>query len=468
MDKSLENLLQFSVQVYGNLERFSETISKARCRIFYKGLNRNGTYITEEFAEKLIKTLPYAPVKGIYDSMLGDYEDHGESRTLGRIYGVVPETFNFAWEDHEDEDGVVRTYATSDVLLYTALYSEAEQIVKKAESMELYGPSIKGKWSEIDGNKCFVFEEGCFLGLQVLGQESEPCFEGAQFYSLKSELTQLLEELRTYNLNSQQTIGGKQQMPKFLFKLSDSQKYEALFAALNPNFTEEGGWEATKSICEVFDNYAVVIDYTDGKYYRAYYTKNDENDTVTLGDLTECYIVDVTSEEYKTLKAVQAINGGTYEKLDETLNTANATVDELTSKCEANEAKIAEQDGLLNTLNEEKATLASENEAVKAENATLVGEVNSLREYKKAAEDAKKEAVFTKYSKKLSEDTLKTYRDKVEDYDVESLDRELAYVLVQSDSSIFSLDTDKEEKEKMIPTGDQLTGLALVLSKYKK
>ena len=59
--------LNFKVQVYGELEKFSETISRSRCRIFYKGLNRNGTYITEEFAEKLISTIAYAPIKGIYE-----------------------------------------------------------------------------------------------------------------------------------------------------------------------------------------------------------------------------------------------------------------------------------------------------------------------------------------------------------------------------------------------------------------
>ena len=33
----------FPVTVYGNLEKYSDVISKGRCRIFYKGANRNGT-----------------------------------------------------------------------------------------------------------------------------------------------------------------------------------------------------------------------------------------------------------------------------------------------------------------------------------------------------------------------------------------------------------------------------------------
>ena len=82
---NFDSIKEFPVVVYSNLEKYSEVLSKARVRIFYKGLNRNGTYITDQFAEKLISTLPYAPVKGIYEE--NDYTDHGEARTEGRAYG---------------------------------------------------------------------------------------------------------------------------------------------------------------------------------------------------------------------------------------------------------------------------------------------------------------------------------------------------------------------------------------------
>ena len=37
--------LEFPVVVYGNLEKYNETISKGRCRVFYKYGNRNGTIL---------------------------------------------------------------------------------------------------------------------------------------------------------------------------------------------------------------------------------------------------------------------------------------------------------------------------------------------------------------------------------------------------------------------------------------
>ena len=67
------DISSFSVTIYGNLEKYNETISKARCRIFYKYGNRNGTYITDDFAEQLLSSISYAPVKGIYDNYDEDY-----------------------------------------------------------------------------------------------------------------------------------------------------------------------------------------------------------------------------------------------------------------------------------------------------------------------------------------------------------------------------------------------------------
>ena len=51
------NLSEFEISIFGELEPISPTLSKARCRTFYKGLNRNGGYIDDEFADKLASSL---------------------------------------------------------------------------------------------------------------------------------------------------------------------------------------------------------------------------------------------------------------------------------------------------------------------------------------------------------------------------------------------------------------------------
>jgi hypothetical protein len=158
-----KTLYEFDVSIYGGLEKYNEVLSKARCRIFYKYENRNGTYITDEFAEKLLSSISYAPVKGIYSEE--DFTDHGSARDQGRIYGIVPENPSVAWEDFVDEDGVTRTYACADVLIFTALYEEAKDIVGKSQSMELYAPSLKYHEAIVHNKRYIVFDEGCFLGL---------------------------------------------------------------------------------------------------------------------------------------------------------------------------------------------------------------------------------------------------------------------------------------------------------------
>ena len=51
MDEKLLKRINFSIEPVTEIQEISPIISKTRVRIFYTGLNRNLTYITEEFAE---------------------------------------------------------------------------------------------------------------------------------------------------------------------------------------------------------------------------------------------------------------------------------------------------------------------------------------------------------------------------------------------------------------------------------
>ena len=318
--------MKLPITVYGNLEKFTDTMSIGRVRIFYKYGNRNGTYITDEFAEKLIATLPYTPVKGIYEVEDGDYADHGASRDLGRIYGIVPgpQDMNFAWEKHVDEDGVEREYACVNVYYYTALYEEAGEIDGKGQSMELYRKSVVGTWKIIDGRQWYVFEKGSFLGLQVLGDDVEPCFEGAAFFSLYQSVKDLCEKLEHYQSNFQNYGEGGDTMPTITFKVSDRQKYDFLWSLLNVNYNEENEWCVEYSICDIYDEYAIVRNHAEGVFERVYYAKNDETDSLEITNRERCYIVDVTESEKNALQSLHAMNENSYEAVDETMQTSLA------------------------------------------------------------------------------------------------------------------------------------------------
>ena len=76
----------FQVSIYDNLTPFEKNplLSLARVRIFYKGLNRNRTFITETFAEILLNSLPYTPISAIRNDEGDDFTDHGKNREEGK------------------------------------------------------------------------------------------------------------------------------------------------------------------------------------------------------------------------------------------------------------------------------------------------------------------------------------------------------------------------------------------------
>lgn len=450
-----EKLFNFSATIYGDLTPYNEVLSLARCRIFYKGANRNGTYITDDFAEKLLSTVSYIPVKGIYDYTEGDYTDHGRNRYEGRIYGIVPENPNLRWETHEDEDGVLRTYACVDVLLFTGIYKEAKEIMGKSQSMELYAKSIDGDFQFINGKRYFVYTEGCFLGLQALGEETEPCFEGAAFYNLQESFEKFFQQIEEYNLKSQEKDGGEI-MDKVKFKLSDSQKYEMLWSLLNPDF--DNTYEIKYVICDVYDKYAIVRNLEDSQFERVFYTKSDETDSISIDNREVCYIVDVNQTEKEVLDAMAAVHG-TYEKYQEAYNKIENENSEFSSK-------IEEQSSTISTLQEENENISKELseakdnfEALTKDFENLQSENTELSEFKQSIENNRKENIIEQYSGKIDEETLKGFSEKIAEYSEEELKKELAYTFVNSNTEIFSF-------EGMYPKDEEKSGIEEILSRY--
>lgn len=460
-------LSKFSVVVYGDIHQYNQVLSQARCRIFYKGANRNGTFITDEFAESLISTLPYVPVKGIYDSMAGDYTDHGRERYEGRIYGVVPENPNFAWETHLDEDGVQREYACVDVLLFTGIYQkEALQIVGKQQSMELYKDSIEGDFQFINGQKYFVYTKGSFLGLQALGDNVEPCFEGAAFYSLFESLQGLLDQIKQFDLDRKKDEGGKE-MTIEMFKISDDQKYNMIWSLLNPNFNEEGGWMMSYGIDCVYDGYALAYNIAEGRHERVYYTKDDATDSLELGEKEVAYIVDINEAEKVALTNLRVMNGETFENVDEKFSQIEALENE---KVEFNQ-KIEEQETTIATLTQEKEDLGAELEQVKTSfteaseaNTNLTNELEELKNFKHQIELNEKNDVIDAYVDQLDAEVLNGFREKIDEFTQEELGKELAFALVKSKPSLFNNDPENG----FVPKDETPNGIEAILSKYKK
>jgi len=451
---------EFPVTVFGNLTPINNTISQARVRIFYKGLNRNGTYITDEFAETLVQSLPYSPVKGIYDGEGEDFTDHGKKRTQGQAYGVVAANPNFAWEKHLDEDGVEREYACADVILWTALYEEANEIVGKSQSMELYEPSILGEWKVMQGRRVFVFKEASFLGLQVLGDGVEPCFEGSAFFSLYSSLKEMVEEIKQFNLNSQKEKKGgeNQKMPSVIFKLSDEQKRDKLFVALNPEQRE-----FTLYPVATYDDHVIVHSWEDEKYFNITYTMAEDG-AVTFGEKKEVFAEFVTAAELNALNALRAINGGTYEAIDTNYTTLQTERDDFSQKAETFSTKVSEHEGTIATLTTDKQNAETSLHTAQARVTELEGEVESLNSFKLKKEKEEKDAVITKYSEQLSKDVISQYNtdERLAEFTAETLEKELAFQLVQSNPGLFT------QNPQYVPKDNgPKSGIEGILAKYR-
>ena len=167
------------------------------------------------------------------------------------------------------------------------------------------------------------------------------------------------------------------------FKLSDSQKHDLLFNLLNPNFNEEGGWMIECVPCEIYDDYALVLNYADTSYERVYYSKNDADDKIEITARERCYIVDVNTAEKEALTALKG--EGTFAQAVETRDAQNVKIEEQTTEISSLNTQIENlttenqnYSTKVGELEENISTLTTERDNVQAELHSAQETVNSL------------------------------------------------------------------------------------------
>ena len=264
------------------------------------------------------------------------------------------------------------------------------------------------------------------------------------------------------------------------FKLSDDQKYNMIWSLLNSRFNEENGYIMDYAICDVYDAYAIVFNFESKSYERAYYTKDDATDSLSIDRCETCYIVDVNEEEKRALDVLHQLNGDTYEKIDEVMTAKDGEIATLTADKEALEEanntfsqKNEEQENTISTLQQEKDAVATELDGVKADYESAQATIQSLTEENEALAAFKanvvlkeKEAVLDHYSQLLDAEIIESFREKIEDLTKDELDKELAYSLVQSQPTLF---TKNENDPGYVPKDNEtLTGIEGILSRYTK
>lgn len=187
-------------------------VSNCQIKVLYIGENRNRSYISKEVAEDMAKSLRGTPIVGYYIEDKTDFGDHGEQlvidgdgfhfNTLTKPYGFVAPDAKVWFQDFEDMDerGIktVRTYLVTDGYLWTGQFEECRSLLTnaKSQSMELNSETLNGEWSNAVNNnyELFIINDAIFSKLCILGDDVEPCFEGASIAP------------KTYNLDFQKTL----------------------------------------------------------------------------------------------------------------------------------------------------------------------------------------------------------------------------------------------------------------------
>ena len=226
--------MYLSVPIENTMEYISATeisplISKCYVKVCYVSQepNRNGTVITREVAEEMGKKLPGSPVVGYYNEATEDFEGHNRELNIGgnqmkivdvtRPYGFVP-TDAKVWFQKFDDNGITREYLVTECYIWTGAYPESQRVLEKGnnQSMELSENIQDGFWTKDinSGTPLFIYNEALIEKLCILGEDVEPCFEGAQF--VKQFSWQEFDDFRTKMFsmieNIQQTLqeGGSQ------------------------------------------------------------------------------------------------------------------------------------------------------------------------------------------------------------------------------------------------------------------
>lgn len=401
----------------------SDIGSRLNVAVFTKYRNRNGSYITDEYADYLIASATQGdtPVVGFFDPETQTWASH-TGPTLANGYGYV-ESF-IGWEPLTDTDGVTRDYAVFSVVIFTKYYEEAKKIRGQYQSMELDPTTIDGSWANFEGEEYFVYTKGDMLGLCVIGAH-EPCFSVSSFFSKNDE---------TY----------KSQYEKFSLLLSGL-KTQVKEAEINI----KGGERPV-------DNFELNKDTVEETTEQV---QEEVQPTVEVDFAAEPETEDTTSEvnnepEVETESNPEPEEPSEFEKLQHDF-------EELSNNYTKLQNDYAEISKTVETLTAANNDFAAQVETLTAEKSTLE---NSLASYEAQAKEVlveKKNTLIEKYEKVLSAEEINNFREKLNDMTYDELESKLAICFANNKLA-------DNNSDKKVPIPEQQSAFALLMNRYKK
>lgn len=209
-------------------------ISKCEIKVMYLGKNRNGSFIDKNTAIQMANSLPATPIVAAYNENKEDFGDHGEILHIedGEIkfscktvpYGFVAPDAEVWFQKFDDTnefgETTTREYMMTTGYLWTGQYPELDKCINQGQGQSMEIDDVDGHWTtDSNGIEFFIINDAIFTKLCILGDDVEPCFEGAsvtspevsEHFSYNKEFAHTLFAMMN-ELKSALTKGGS--MPK--------------------------------------------------------------------------------------------------------------------------------------------------------------------------------------------------------------------------------------------------------------
>lgn len=395
-------------------------MSKCEIKVLYLGENRNRSYISKEVATEMAKTLRGAPIVGYYKEEKDDFADHGEQiifddegikfNCLTKPYGFVSPDAQVWFQEFEDTDDfgnkIKREYLMTTGFLWTEQFEESKRVVEKGnnQSMELDEKTLDGHWSTNvnNGMEFFIINDAIFSKLCILGEDVEPCFEGATITAPTVSKT-----FTKVDDNFRQTLFTMMQDLKFALEGGKNMEIE------ERKEIEENTLEETASV--------------------------EESSMETIEEVEEN-----TGEDNSVSDIVED------ETPSEELTNENSEEDSIDTTIEENENSLEEEEA-----SEESSISIDEYNLLKNSYDELTEKYNELVAFKDAIELKEKESLIDSFYM-LSEEDKKDVKENINKYSKDEIEAKLSVICVRNKVN-FDQDTSDKNDNKVEEENSAIT-----------
>lgn len=474
----------------------SPLVTKGVAKVLYIGDNRNGTSIDEVTAIEMGRKLPGSPVVGYYRDDLEDFEEHSrkieittdkfEILDLTKPYGFVPTNSKIWLQDFVDDNSVTRRYLCCEVYIWTSAYPESQRVFEKGnnQSMELDNKTIKGVWTNSANSqgRIFIINEALIEKLCILGEDFEPCFEGAAIQSqFALQFSKEIEQLKTSLFSLMNEVndalndegGPKMEFTNYLVEIGDA-LWSAIYSYLENTYpvTDSDGWtHAAYCIRGIYEEgsqkFAIIQKREDNKLFRMNFSYTEAGFDVT-NELQEVEVQYVPVENF----AFSVEDNDNYKKKEEVQDNS----DEEKSSDSEEETEGKEEDNGEEDNDKEKGkyvleeipeyvelnanynAIVEERDRLNQQISDLNTELETLKEFKLKIERAEKEAKIAEFFM-LSDEDKADVIENIDKYSLDDIEAKLSVICFHNKVSFVDPSQEEKDDNDPIPTNFNLQGL---------